>query len=80
MRQCTARSKRSGKKCLKWALRGRNTCHMHGGKAKGPLTKKGKERARKAAFLHGACTKEARQFHKDSMALIRKSKDLIRNF
>lgn len=80
MCQCTAKSKRSGKRCLKWAIRGRNTCHMHGGKGKGPLTKEGKERARNAAFRHGAYTKEAKKLHKDSMALIRKSKDLLNSF
>lgn len=79
MSQCTAKSKRSGKRCLKWAIRGRNTCHMHGGKGNGPLTKKGKERARKAAFRHGAYTKEAKKLHQDAMDLIRKSKDIIRN-
>ncbi|MCP5492115.1 MAG: hypothetical protein H7A40_03630 [Chlamydiales bacterium] len=51
---------------------------LHGGKGNGPLTKKGKERARKAAFRHGAYTKEAKQLHRDAMDLIRKSKDLIK--
>ena len=41
MSQCTAKSKRSGKQCLKWAVRGRTTCHMHGGTAKGPITNAG---------------------------------------
>ncbi len=53
---------------------------MHGGRGNGPLTKRGKERARKAAFRHGAYTKEAKKLHQDAMDLIRKSKDTIRNF
>lgn len=53
MSQCTAKSKRSGNQCLKWAVRGRTTCHMHGGTSKGPVTKSGRERSRKAAFRHG---------------------------
>ena len=77
MAQCTAKSKRSQKQCLKWAIRGRNTCHMHGGKSQGPLTKKGKESSRKAAFRHGANTKESLAQHKEAMDLIRQSKNLL---
>lgn len=77
--QCTAKSKRSQQQCQKWAIRGRNTCHMHGGTAKGPNTKAGRESSRQAAFRHGGCTKEALLLHKESMALIRKSKDLLQS-
>lgn len=77
MSQCTAQSKRSGKRCLKWAVRGRNTCHMHGGTSKGPKTKKGKERSRLAAYKHGGYTKEMRALHRKSMNLIREIKNMI---
>lgn len=80
MPQCIAKSKRSKKQCQKWAVRGKKTCHMHGGVSTGPRSKKGKERASEAAFRHGAYTKKAKQLHRGSMALIRKSKDLLRNF
>jgi len=78
MSQCTARSKRSGKQCLKWAVRGRNTCHMHGGTSKGPTTKLGKERSRKAALHHGAYTKQAKIYYRQMMTLIEKSKILLK--
>ncbi len=32
-RRCTAKSKRSGKRCANWAIKGRRTCRMHGGKS-----------------------------------------------
>jgi hypothetical protein len=31
-RQCRATSKRSGAQCAKWAMRGKDVCHIHGGK------------------------------------------------
>jgi len=78
--QCAAKSKRSQEQCLKWAVRGRHTCHMHGGTAKGPKTKIGKERARHAALRHGGHTQEARVLHREAMALIRQSKNILQPF
>jgi len=75
--QCTAKSKRSKKQCLKWAVRGRATCHMHGGNSKGPKTKEGKKRARKAAYKHGRSTRRALKEHREIMLLIKRSKNLI---
>lgn len=80
MSQCTAKSKRSGKQCLKWALRGRATCHMHGGTAKGPITKAGKERSRQAALRHGGHTKQAKSHHQKVMAILWQSKNVLRSF
>ena len=79
MSQCTAKSKRSGKQCLKWAMRGRTTCHMHGGTAKGPITKAGKERSRQVALRHGGHTKQAKDHHGEMMAIIRKCKNLLQS-
>lgn len=77
MSQCKAKSKRSGNQCLKWAVRGRITCHMHGGTSMGPVTKAGKELSRKAAFRHGGYTKQAKTYYIQIISLIKKSKDLI---
>jgi len=79
MSQCRAKSKRSGNQCLKWAVRGRTTCHMHGGTSKGPITKGGKELSRRAASRHGRYTKQAKDHHREVMALIQKSKQLIQS-
>jgi hypothetical protein len=78
MSQCKAKSKRSGNQCLKWAVRGRITCHMHGGTSMGPVTKAGKELSRKAAFRHGGYTKQAKTHQREMTALIRQSKDLLK--
>jgi hypothetical protein len=75
--QCTAKSKRSKRQCLKWAVRGKRVCSMHGGLSKGPKTKAGKENARRAALRHGGHTQEARAMHQEAMDLIRQSKDLL---
>lgn len=75
--QCTAKSKRSQQQCQKWAVRGKRTCHMHGGTSKGPITKEGKENSRRAILKHGGYTKDNIMLHRESMALIRQSKNLI---
>lgn len=80
MAQCTAISKRSRERCQKWAVRGRTTCHIHGGTASGPKTKAGKERSRQAALRHGGHTKEAKAIHRESMNLIRLSKEYLNGF
>ena len=80
MAQCKATSKRSQKQCLKWAVRGRTTCHMHGGTSHGPITSEGKEKARLAAYRNGGHTKQVKESHREAMALIRQSKDLLGSF
>lgn len=77
MAQCLAKSKRSQIQCQRWAVRGRMTCHMHGGTSKGPRTKQGKERSRIAALRHGAYTKKAQAMYQEARALIRESRDLM---
>jgi len=51
---------------------------MHGGTSKGPITKKGKENSRQAILKHGGHTRENIMLHRESMALIRQSKNLIK--
>lgn len=80
MSQCTAKSKRSAKQCLKWAVRGRTTCQMHGGTSKGPITKAGKERSCKAALRHGGHTKQVKAHHREMMTLIRQSRNFLGSF
>lgn len=77
MSQCTGKSKRSGKRCLKWAIRGKATCRMHGGKSRGPKTKIGKEKSRRAVLRHGAYTKESLTFRKKALALIKHSINIL---
>jgi hypothetical protein len=53
---------------------------MHGGTAKGPITKAGKKRSRQATLKHGRHTKQAKAQHREVMDLIRHSKNLLKNF
>ena len=53
---------------------------MHGGTSRGPKTKIGKERARWAALRHGGHTQQARALHRESMDLIRQSKNFLHEF
>ena len=79
MAQCTAKSKRSTKQCLKWAVRGKSVCRMHGAASRGPKTASGKERSRQAAYRHGNHTKDAKALHQEVMAAIRQCKDILRS-
>jgi hypothetical protein len=52
---------------------------MHGGTAKGPITKAGKERSRQAALRHGGHTKRAKDHHRRVMAVIRQGKNFLQS-
>jgi len=77
MSRCTAKSKRSKEQCHKWAVKGRTTCHMHGGTSIGPISKAGKRRSRLAALKHGNYTKKAIENDRKVRELIRLSKDRL---
>lgn len=77
MSRCTAKSKRSKEQCLKWAVKGRTTCHMHGGTSNGPISKAGKRRSRLAALKHGNYTKKSIENEREARELIRLSKDRL---
>lgn len=79
MAQCIAKSKRSKEQCLKWAIRGKNVCRMHGAGSHGPKTAAGKKRSRLAAFRNGNHTKEALARHREVMTAMRQCKDLLKN-
>lgn len=53
MKQCKAKSKRSGKRCQNWAMHGKNTCRFHGGKSSGPRTREGLEKIKSSNTKHG---------------------------
>ena len=52
-RRCLAKTRRTGEPCQKPALKGRNRCQIHGGRAGAPSG------PRNGAFIHGKCTKSA---------------------
>jgi len=75
MKQCIAKSKRSGKKCKNYAVNGKNVCYIHGGKSKGPKTKIGKEKSKRANWKHGFYSLEGKQERKIISEMIRRSKN-----
>lgn len=69
--QCTAKSKRSGVRCLAPAVKGKSVCRMHGGKSTGPRTEEGLLRSARAKLSHGTQTRHARLAHKKAILAIR---------
>src|SRR4051794_15815342 len=62
--RCTAKAKTTGQRCRGPAVRGRNTCRMHGGTSRGPKTAAGLARSRKARWLHGMYSREMRELRR----------------
>jgi hypothetical protein len=58
--RCGART-RSGKVCLGPAIRGKTRCRLHGGLSTGPRTEEGRARSRRARWIHGRYSQEARE-------------------
>lgn len=69
--QCTAKSKRSGTRCLAPAVKGKSVCRMHGGKSTGPRTEEGLLRSGRAKLNHGTQTRRVRLAHKKAILAIR---------
>lgn len=78
---CQAKSKQTGNRCKNFAVRTRKVCHIHGGKTpkhnKGPKTRLGKMRQKKASLKHGLRTKKRILESKEMRELIRQSKNII---
>jgi hypothetical protein len=58
-KRCAAKSKRSGLRCGRPAMRGKAVCNFHGGRSTGPKTDTGKARQAAAVTTSGRYTKEA---------------------
>ncbi len=70
--RCSAKSKRSGCRCRAPAVKGRSVCRMHGARAGAP---KGKANG---AWEHGRQTNEAVSLRRRLLALIRVSREMVR--
>ena len=57
--RCTARSKRSGKRCCGFAVNGFAVCRMHGARG-GPKTEAGLQQIAAAQLVHGRETRKIR--------------------
>lgn len=69
VRQCKARSKRTGQRCQRPAMHGKKVCYHHGGRS--PGAPKGNQNRLK----HGRRSKAAIQERKALNALLRKMKE-----
>jgi len=58
MQRCRAKSKRSGKRCKNYAIKGYSVCRMHGARG-GPKSSEGRLRCKAAALKHGFYTEQA---------------------
>ena len=59
-RLCGAHT-RQGHPCRRPAMRGRRRCRLHGGLSTGPRTAEGLARSRRARWIHGRYSVEARE-------------------
>ncbi len=81
IRQCSAKSKQTGKRCKNFAIKGKTVCRFHGGVSTGPKTKEGKQRIKKALTKHGLYSVEAveerRIFRKNTRLLKEELEDIM---
>jgi len=66
---CQARSKRTGRPCLQPAM-ANGRCRFHGGKSTGPRTADGLARSKRARWVHGERSQEAREQGRAVSALL----------
>lgn len=76
--QCAAKSKRSQLQCGKAAMRGKRVCRTHGGTSTGAKSEAGKQRSRKANWVHGERSAEAMLKASKDAARIRELADALR--
>lgn len=70
--RCSAKSKRSGKGCLAPAMRGRNVCRMHGGKAGAPRGE------RNGSYKDGLHTNEIVALKREIAGIIRTARQHLK--
>ena len=69
--RCSARSKRTGKRCRAPAVRGWRVCRFHGAGGGGPMGK------RNGNYKHGLFTAEAVKMRRHISALVRASRQSL---
>jgi hypothetical protein len=67
-RQCKAKSKHSGARCLKPAKKGKLVCRTHGGASTGPRTVQGRARCAAAKTVHGTDSRAMRAERRVTLA------------
>ena len=74
MKQCKAKSKRTGKQCQAYAMHNMDVCYHHGGKLG---SKKAREARRQASLRHGFYTKEGIAERKQITSLMQETKNML---
>lgn len=74
MKQCKAKSKRTGKQCQATAMRDMEVCYHHGGRLG---NKRAREARRLAVLKHGFYTKEAIEERKQLTDFLRDTKNSL---
>ncbi len=67
-RRCQATSKRTHRQCQAPAIKGKNTCRIHGGKSTGPKTEHGRQRCADVRLKHGKETRTEREKRSQTIA------------
>jgi hypothetical protein len=67
-RQCRAKAKHSGQRCLKPAMKSKNVCRTHGGASTGPRTAEGRARCALARTTHGQDSRKMRAERRVTLA------------
>jgi hypothetical protein len=64
-RQCQARSKRSGKRCRKWAVRGSGFCAFHGGRSLAGIAHPNFKHGKRSKYMMPALDEKVREAASD---------------
>lgn len=74
---CQAISKQTGKRCGRYATKGKCMCYCHGGASTGSRTKAGRHRQKMSNWKHGQRSKEFIEEQRKVRKIIRETKALI---
>jgi|GEM_PF-640329 len=77
VQRCQAKNQR-GQQCAKTAIRNKSVCRFHGGRSTGATSEAGKQRSRKANWVHGNRSAEAMMKASKDAARIRELADALR--
>lgn len=77
---CKAKSKQSGIRCKNFVVKGKEVCHIHGGKSTGAKTTKGKIRQKMASWEHGERSLEARNENRCIKKAIKEAQEMLSKF
>ena len=74
---CRAKSKQSGHRCGNFCVKGKQVCHIHGGKSTGARTVSGRHRQKMASWEHGRRSKEAIAEARAFRKMLKEGKELL---